>query len=620
MPYVSDVLIQLPPETSAAFQIRVLTYITDQYYYFVNAGGSLPVPASGAGGPSTWIGYPPIEPTVDTTVWDPVGLQFVRTVTFNYNNDYYYKFLGIAPPLPPPSPLPAAGDLAMFGPSGTVVDTGFFVDTVAGTVDWNGSRHINAADGIGAQDLVTMTQLAAAVAGSVISVNGVLPVLGNVSLTSDDIPVGVTNFYTTNPITLAYVLTGFVAGGAGPITAADTILSAFESLQFQVSAATNSLTSTYIGFGSGANLLTGTANLTWNDASRILNVVGTIGLVLDNAANVFYVAQGNVGYWYTGSASTGLLSHQGFGIDFKTNEIYTMGAVGLANNNYIEVNDTASTVKISTLAGAGGTVVASAAGLLSTIPTTAGTVTSVGLLLPAEFTITVSPITTAGALTATWTAVAPFLVLAGPSTAVPPAAPTFRSLVNDDLPVISIAKGGTNNSAYTTGSVIFYDGTKLGQDNANFFWDDTNNRLGLGTATPADTLHVLGLSRFESVAGVFTRITGATVNTTDATQTTLQTIAIATDTVILIQAYVTSRKTAGAGVGTVGDGNGYIRTVKAKNVGGTVTIGTTQSSFTSEDIASFNVTFDVSGTNVRVRVDGSANNNVTWDTTTLLSQ
>ena len=44
--------------------------------------------------------------------------------------------------------------------------------------------------------------------------------------------------------------------------------------------------------------------------------------------------------------------------------------------------------------------------------------------------------------------------------------------------------------ALTSGSVLFSNGTTIAQDNANFFWDDTNNRLGIGTATPIAPLVV----------------------------------------------------------------------------------------------------------------------------------
>ena len=44
----------------------------------------------------------------------------------------------------------------------------------------------------------------------------------------------------------------------------------------------------------------------------------------------------------------------------------------------------------------------------------------------------------------------------------------------------------------TTGSIAFSNGITLTQDNANFFWDDTNNRLGIGTNAPTDRITVLG--------------------------------------------------------------------------------------------------------------------------------
>lgn len=55
--------------------------------------------------------------------------------------------------------------------------------------------------------------------------------------------------------------------------------------------------------------------------------------------------------------------------------------------------------------------------------------------------------------------------------------------------VLPIANGGTNNSsAYTAGSVVFSNGTSLTQNNSNFYWDNSSNRLGVGVI-PSYTFH-----------------------------------------------------------------------------------------------------------------------------------
>ena len=56
---------------------------------------------------------------------------------------------------------------------------------------------------------------------------------------------------------------------------------------------------------------------------------------------------------------------------------------------------------------------------------------------------------------------------------------------------LPVANGGTNASTFTAGSVVFAgsSGTYT-QDNANLFWDDSNNRLGILTATPNYKLHI----------------------------------------------------------------------------------------------------------------------------------
>ena len=46
----------------------------------------------------------------------------------------------------------------------------------------------------------------------------------------------------------------------------------------------------------------------------------------------------------------------------------------------------------------------------------------------------------------------------------------------------------------TSGSVLFSNGTTIAQDNSNFFWDDTNDRLGIGTNAPASSLNIVGNS------------------------------------------------------------------------------------------------------------------------------
>jgi len=66
---------------------------------------------------------------------------------------------------------------------------------------------------------------------------------------------------------------------------------------------------------------------------------------------------------------------------------------------------------------------------------------------------------------------------------------SLTSQVSGTLPVTN---GGTGTAtAFTSGSVVFAGASGIySQDNANFFWDDANNRLGLGTASPGSVLEI----------------------------------------------------------------------------------------------------------------------------------
>ena len=59
------------------------------------------------------------------------------------------------------------------------------------------------------------------------------------------------------------------------------------------------------------------------------------------------------------------------------------------------------------------------------------------------------------------------------------------SLTTQVSGILPYANGGTNAStAWTQGSVIFAGVSGYAQDNANFFWDATNHRIGFGTTAP----------------------------------------------------------------------------------------------------------------------------------------
>lgn len=107
-----------------------------------------------------------------------------------------------------------------------------------------------------------------------------------------------------------------------------------------------------------------------------------------------------------------------------------------------------------------------------------GTVTSVGLTMPSGFSVSGSPVTTAGTLAVSTTLNGP---LRGNGSGFTTGNTNLASEVTGTL---SVANGGTGTAtAFTTGSVVFAGASGVySQDNSNLFWDNTNKRLNIGPA------------------------------------------------------------------------------------------------------------------------------------------
>lgn len=106
--------------------------------------------------------------------------------------------------------------------------------------------------------------------------------------------------------------------------------------------------------------------------------------------------------------------------------------------------------------------------------------------------------------------------------------------------------------------------------------------------------------------------TQATVSTTDATVTTIATIAVPATTTLHIEATIVARRTGGSS-GTAEDGAAYKVLVAYKNVAGTATlVGSGAVTTVGEDQAGWDVTVSASGGNALIRVTGALDNNVNW--------
>lgn len=160
-----------------------------------------------------------------------------------------------------------------------------------------------------------------------------------------------------------------------------------------------------------------------------------------------------------GAAGLPLVSTTG-GVTSWTALAPTAGGTGITTYTTGDILYASTTNVLSKLAaGTDGFVLTLASGIPSWASVSGtGTVTSVAMSVPSFLAVSGSPVTTAGTLAVTLATQAANLVFAGP-TSGGAAVPTFRALVNGDLPVVDATHGGTAQSTWTTGDILYASAT-----------------------------------------------------------------------------------------------------------------------------------------------------------------
>jgi len=170
------------------------------------------------------------------------------------------------------------------------------------------------------------------------------------------------------------------------------------------------------------------------------------------------------------------------------------------------------------------------------------------------------------------------------------------------------------NNLNNTGNIDFRTNTATVETSRLYIIN--NGNVGIGTTTPAGRLDLTTAATNDDVTYFFTQ---ARVATTDATPTTLQTVAITASRTYVIESRVVARRTGGA-AGTADDGAAYVIRGAYTTKSATVTLlGAVQADFTAEDQAGWNATLVISGSNVLVQVTGAVDNTVTWHVTSKIS-
>jgi len=100
------------------------------------------------------------------------------------------------------------------------------------------------------------------------------------------------------------------------------------------------------------------------------------------------------------------------------------------------------------------------------------------------------------------------LIKVGDNTAITSTLKTLSDGAGNNLPMqasttaINFTGTTTGLASGVSGAIQFSNGSAFASDAANLFWDDTNNRLGVGTNAPTATTHIKGSGNTSSTSSL----------------------------------------------------------------------------------------------------------------------